>query len=207
MKVKFLFWLAAVAAMTGCSSAPKAPPPYALAAPGPLVWPWWPTNEPPATNKAEATSATNLFILPPPLLQLPEQKAMREEIQKSGIAPELLQKMLQGQLIALPEIEQLAQKGVSETNIIKYLRSTGAVYFLTSRQVSDLQQAKMGEGVIDYLLRTPSLYRDSALLYRFYYYSPLYYPGSWPWHHYDYHHGYYHPSHYPSIWGHDSHHH
>ena len=206
MKTFASILLAVLAAvMTGCSSAPKAPPPYALAAPGPLVWPWWPTNEPPATNKAEAASATNLFVLPPPLLQLPEQKAMRKEIEKSGVAPELLQKMLQGQVIALPEIEQLAQKGVSETNIIKYLRSIGAVYFLTSRQVSDLQQAKVGEGVIDYLLRTPALYRDSAPLFRYYYYPPLYYPGYSSWHHYDYHHGYYHPYYHHSYW--DHHHH
>lgn len=193
------------AGVMGCRSTPRPQPSSVLETSRPLAWSWWPTNEPSATSKVDVASLTNQFVLPPPLLQLPEQKAAREEIEKSGVSPDLVQKMLQGQVLNLAEIEQLAQKGVSETNIVKYLRSTGAVYFLTSRQVSDLQQAKVGEGVIDYLLRTPALYRDSALLFRYYYYPPLYYPGYSSWHHYDYHHGYHHPYYHRSYW--DHHHH
>lgn len=183
-----LLLVALVAGVAGCRTARETQPAYEQAPPRPLAWPFWPTNEPSTTNVADVAAQTNRFVLPPPFLQLPEQKATREEIEKSGVAPELLQKMLQGQVLTLPEIEELAQKRVSETNIVKYLRSTGAVYLLTSRQVTDLQQAHLSEGLIDYLLSTPALYRDSALFYRYYYYPPSYSPGYWPWYHHDYHH-------------------
>ena len=176
-----------VACVPGCSTAPKPEPSYVQEPPRQLIWPFWPTNEPSSTNTADVEAQTNRFVLPPPFLQLPEQKPAREEIEKSGVASELLQKMLQGEVLTLPEIEELAQKGIGETNIVKYLRSTGAVYFLTTRQVNDLQQAHLSEGLIDYLLSTPALHRDSALLYRYYYYPPAY-PGYWPWHHHDFHH-------------------
>ena len=181
--------LAVIAAgVMGCSTARETQPAYPQELPRPLAWPFWPTNEPSTKKPTDVATATNRFVLPLPFLQLPEQKAAREEIEQSGVAPQLLQKMLQGHVLTLPEIEQLAQKGITETNIVKYLRSTGAVYFLTSRQVNDLQQAKVSEGVIDYLLATPRLYRDSTLIYRSYYYPPLYYP-SYRWgHHYDYYH-------------------
>jgi len=179
--------IAVFVGVAGCRTAPEARSAYEQTPPRPLAWPFWPTNEPSSTNTADVAAQTNRFVLPPPFLQLPEQKATREEIEKGGVAPELLQKMLQGRVLTLPEIEQLSQKGVNETNIVKYLRSTGAVYFLTSRQVNDLQQAHLSEGLIDYLLSTPALHRDSALLYRYYYYPPAY-PGYWPWHHHDFHH-------------------
>ena len=194
------------AGVMGCSSTPKQQPGYAQEPPKPLVWPWWPTDEPPATRRVGGAPVTNQFVLPPPLLQLPEQKAGREEIEKSGISPALVQKMLQGQILTRAEIQELAQHKVSETNIVKYLRSTGAMYSLTTKEVNELQQANVSEGVIDYLLNTPRLYRDSALLYQYLYYPPLYYPWYGGWHYYDYHHHYYHPYDHHSYWDHHHHH-
>ena len=207
--MKTLAYLAAAiiaAGQMGCRSTPKPQPAYMLEAPRPLVWPWWPTNEPPAANEAAvATATTNQFVLPPPLLQLPEQKAAREEIENSGVSPGLMQKMLQGQILSLAEIRELAQHKASETNIVKYLRSTGAVYSPTTKGVNELQQAKVSDGVIDYLLSTPKLYRDGVLLHQYLYYPPLYYPWYGGWHYYDYHHDFYqHDYHHPS-W--DHHHH
>lgn len=136
----------------------------------------------------DSLSQTNqgTIALPPPFLQLPEQKAAREEVEKSGVSPALVQKMLQGHILTLAEIQELAQKKVSDTNIVKYLRSTGAVYTLTTKQIDELRAASVSNEVLDYLLSTPALRR--SLYYPTLYPSYLYrhYYPSWGYHHYDY---------------------
>jgi hypothetical protein len=103
------------------------------------------------------------------------------------------------------DIKEMSGKGVSEQTILNVLRSSRAIYTLTSKDVTDLQEAKVSRTVIDYLLSTPLLYKDDLLRSRaYYYYTPLY-PGYWHWSFHDYHHGFYrYDSHH--SYGHDSHH-
>src|SRR5688572_26014075 len=54
----------------------------------------------------------------------PEEAAARAELENAGLATNLLQKMFQGQPLALAEIEELANKKVSDETILKYLTST-----------------------------------------------------------------------------------
>ena len=183
-----------VAAWGGCATEPRTPT-AVLAQPSPAFY-WtalFTTNAPVETNQSR------LALLPlPPLLQLPEQKSAREEVEKSGVSPALVQRMLQGQVLALPEIKELAAKNVSETNTVKYLRSTGGIYMLTTKDIDDLRAASVSNGVVDYLLTTP------ALRGTLYYYPTLYptypYRPAYPWwdyhhHHSDYHHDVHHDSH------------
>ncbi len=142
-----------------------------------------------ATKDSFSQTNQATIVLPPPFLQLPEQRATREEVERSGVSPALVEKMLQGRIVTLAEIQELAQHKVSHTNLVKYLRSTGAVYALTTKQIDELRTASVSDEVLDYLLATPTLQRRSL-------YSPfsLYQPYS-PWsdhhyyglHHYDHH--------------------
>lgn len=143
-----------------------------------------PLNPTPKTGLTDTNQS--LFALPPPLLQLPEQKAAREEVEKSGVSPALVQKMLQGQILTLAEIQELAQHKVSDTNLVKYLRSTGAIYTLTTKQIDELRAASVSNEVLDYLLSTPALRRVFyyPTLFPSYLYQPSY--RWWDYHHFDY---------------------
>ncbi len=137
-------------------------------------------------NEAVTETNQNRFALPPPFLQLPEQKSTREEVEKSSVSPALVEKMLQGQILTLAEIQELAQHKVSVTNLVKYVRSTGAIYTLTTKQIDELRAASVSDEVLDYLLSTPALRR--SFYYPTLYPSYLYrwYRPSWDYHHYDY---------------------
>lgn len=138
----------------------------------------------------DSFSQTNqaTIVLLPPFLQLPEQRAAREEVEKSGVSPGLVEKMLQGQILSLAEIQELVQHKMSDTNLVKYLRSTGAIYTLTTKQIDELRAASVSNEVLDYLLATPAL-RRTPLYYPTFYPSYLhrpYYPW-WDHHYYDHH--------------------
>ena len=141
-----------------------------------------------AKDSFSHTNQTTI-ALPLPFLQLPEQRTAREEVERSGVSPALVEKMLQGQTLTLAEIQELTQHKVGDTNLVKYLRSTGAVYALTTKQIDEMRAASVSNEVVDYLLATPTLRRRSL-------YSPFsfYHPHSSLWndhyhglHHYDHH--------------------
>lgn len=181
-----------VAGLGGCASHRPAPPAFVAVPASAYSWPClFATNAPVETNR----SAQALL---PPFLQLPEQKAAREEVEKSGVSPALVQKMLQGQTLSLSEIKELTAKNVSETNTVKYLRSTGGIYTLTTKDIDDLRAGSVSNGVVDYLLTTPAL-RGGLYYYPTLYPTYLYRP-AYPWwdyhhHHFDYHHDFHYGSH------------
>lgn len=178
------------AAVIGCRSSkpPSQPFAYREFAPGafaPAVV--VPTNSVAFTNQPPPT---NFFLALPPFLQLPEQKAFREEVERS-VSPALATKMLQGAPLTLEEVKELSQKQVSSTNIIKYLRSSGASYTLTTQQIDELRAASVSRDVIDYLLTTPAL-RSRVYYYPAYPYYPRY---LWWDHHHSFHHDFHHGLH------------
>lgn len=145
------------------------------------------TERPVAKDSLSQTNQGTI-ALPPPFLLLPEQRTAREEVEKSGVSPALVEKMLQGQTLTLAEIQELTQHKVSDTNLVKCLRSTGAVYALTTKQIDEMRAASVSNEVLDYLLATPTLRRRSL-------YSPFsfYHPHSSLWD--DYYHGLHHYDH------------
>jgi len=95
--------------------------------------------------------------------------------------------------LSLAEIREMSAKGVSEATILTAVRASRAVYQLSAQDISALQEAGVSQAVIDYLLKTPELYKAERRVYRTYYYSPP--PPYWYWHdsfwyggHYGWHH-------------------
>jgi len=82
--------------------------------------------------------------------------------------------------LSLAEIQDMSARGVSDETILATLRASPAVYRLTSRDVAALQEARVSPAVIDYLLKTPELYKPEPI-YRTYYY-PYPPPPYWYWH-------------------------
>ena len=151
-----------------------------------------------ASHSQGSDSSTSRFTLPPPLLQLPQQRAARQEVEQSGVSPGLVKKMLAGEVISLAEIEELAQKKVSDDTIKKYLRSTGARYALTVQQIDMLRANAVSNEVIDFLLLASA--SRSAISYPLY--VPLYPLRLYdPWwnhhhhHHFDIHHDFHRDAH------------
>ena len=143
---------------------------------------------------------TSRFTLPPPLLQLPQQRAARQEIEQSGVSPGLVRKMLAGEVLSLAEIEELAQKKVSDDTIRKYVTSTGARYSLTVKQIDSLRANAVSNELLDFLLLTSA--SRSALSYPVY--IPMYplrlYDPWWNYHyhhhhHFEVHHDFHHDAH------------
>src|SRR6185436_415008 len=105
--------------------------------------------------------------------------------------------MLDGEVLTLADVEDLARYKVSESTILKYLQATGAIYVLRTEDVNRLQQAGISKGVIDYMLSTVNQRPVQVVkrYYRYYNYDPWWY--SYPSYYYPYYsypyysHGYY----------------
>ena len=101
--------------------------------------------------------------------------------------------------VTLTQIKEMTARGVSDETILSALRASRAVYKLTSKDVLDLQEAKVSPAVIDYLLSTSQLYppQPAPGRYRTYYY--YYPPPPWPYYdwywHFDFHHDWHHGHH------------
>lgn len=91
--------------------------------------------------------------------------------------------------LTLAEIKEMAGKGVSNETILNALRVSGAVYILTTKEVNALQQAKVSETIIDYLLATPRRLPERDRPW------PGYYPLYWPSLYHDRHSSFYHDYH------------
>lgn len=99
--------------------------------------------------------------------------------------------------LTLAQIKEMTARGVSDDTILSALRASRAVYKLTSKDVMELQEAKVSPAVIDYLLSTPQFRppQPAPVRYRYYYYPP---PRPYPYWGYDWHWGF--------DWHHDFHH-
>ena len=91
--------------------------------------------------------------------------------------------------LTLVEIKEMAGKGVSDETLLNALRASGAVYILTTKEVNALQQAKVSETIIDYMLATPRRLQERDRL------LPVYYPLYWPSLYHDRHSSFYHDYH------------
>lgn len=91
--------------------------------------------------------------------------------------------------LTLAEIKEMTGKGVREETVLNALRASGAVYILTTKEVNALQQAKVSETIIDYLLATPRRFQERDRL------LPVYYPLYWPSLYHDRHSSFYHDYH------------
>lgn len=82
----------------------------------------------------------------------------RAALQRQRVSPELQARMDQGTSLESADIIELSRRGVPPELIVRYLRSTGRVYSLTSYDVVKLRDAGVRPGVVDYMLATPALY-------------------------------------------------
>lgn len=82
----------------------------------------------------------------------------RIALQHYDVPPLIYDKMVHGESLSVPDIVELSKKGLSPRFIIRYLRSTDAVYHLTSQDVVRLSREGLDQEVLDYLLATPEFY-------------------------------------------------
>lgn len=101
-----------------------------------------------------------LFLLVPLLLTAcglsDQQKADYASVQRSGVSSAVYDKMVHGDDLSLYDIKALARAGVSDGVTLRYLRNSGATYYLNSDDVAGLRKAGVSQSIVDYMLRTPS---------------------------------------------------
>jgi hypothetical protein len=164
------------------------------------------TNEPISSDTMEhKDQSSRVPAHPASVLLSADGQAAREEIETNGVPPVLKKKMLDGEVLTVADIEDLARYKISEGTILKYLQATAAIYILRTEDVNHLQQAGVSKPVIDYMLSTANqrpvqvvkkYYRyynyDPWWGYGYYPYSSYYYPYySYPRYYPYYSHGYY----------------
>ena len=98
----------------------------------------------------------------------------RNMLGQHQVSPDLYDRMLHKEPLALSDIIELTRKQLPPRFLIDYLDSTRAVYHLTRSDVLRLKKAGVNQDVIDYLLDTTPMYAPQP----YYYYSPVYDP--WP---------------------------
>lgn len=82
----------------------------------------------------------------------------RAVLQRQRVPPALQQRMDGGRSLEIADVIELSRRGVPPDLIIRYMRSTGRTYSLSSLEVVKLRDAGVRPGVIDYMLATPSLH-------------------------------------------------
>lgn len=87
----------------------------------------------------------------------------RALLESHRVTGALYDKMMHHEPLTLDDIVALSRKGVPGPFIVHYLQPTYTVFKLTPGDVVRLRQAKVEDGVIRYLLATPSLYSPSSV--------------------------------------------
>ena len=109
-------------------------------------------------------------------------KTERNILVQQNVSPAVRDRMVHGDILTLSDIIELSQRQVPPGLMIRYLNFTRAIYSLDKPALTRLNQAKVPQEVIDYLLETPSRFAPRAYYYPrpYYSYDPYYYPYYYP---------------------------
>jgi hypothetical protein len=89
-------------------------------------------------------------------------------VSRSG-ASRAYDKMRDHEVLNLSDIEDLSRHHVDPHIIVRYVRGTGAVYYLKDKQIHRMRKNGVDDEVIDYLVATGRNYQTGP-------YTPAYYP-------------------------------
>lgn len=106
----------------------------------------------------------------------------RYMLEDHHVSPSLYARMIHQEPLSLTDIIELSQRHLSPGFIIHYLNSTYAVYRLDHEDITRLRNAKVDQGVINYLMDTVPLYAPQP--YGAPYAGPYPYPGYYPYYPY-----------------------
>jgi outer membrane lipoprotein SlyB len=76
----------------------------------------------------------------------------QERLERSS--PQTVRRINKGEQLSITDIEKMSNAGISDSKIIEVIDATGSVYHLSSREVTELQDAGVSQRVIDHMLRT-----------------------------------------------------
>ncbi len=80
-----------------------------------------------------------------PVLDTQDRKVMEKS------SPRTVERMDRGEPLTLNDIIKLSQSGINDSTIIQYMKMTKSTYHLSQTQVRRLQDAGVGQAVIDYM--------------------------------------------------------
>lgn len=72
-------------------------------------------------------------------------------------APTTMQRVQQGQPLAIADIKALTKAGISDEIILSQIRASRTVYRLSTAEIIELKDAGVSNKVIDFMINTPSV--------------------------------------------------
>jgi hypothetical protein len=79
-----------------------------------------------------------------------------QEARLRAQAPQTMQRIEQGQPLAVADVESLAKAGIGDDLIISQIRNSRTVYHLTTADIIALKDAGVSNKIIDYMINTPT---------------------------------------------------
>jgi hypothetical protein len=116
-------------------------------------------------------------------------------LSQRGVSQSLVDRMSHREPLDLDDVILLSRRNVPSSFVVRYIRSTSAVYQLNSSDVTRLRKAGVDRRVVDYMLATPRLAWEPYGVYHGPWYGPYPYAPWWgaPWPYYGPYYGpYYH---------------
>ena len=101
-------------------------------------------------------------------------RSERDTLMQHNVSPVVYDRMIRGEILTLSDIIELSQRQVSPQLVIRYLYWTRAIYNLDKQSITRLNQGKVSQEIIDYLLDTPTLFTPQ--FYPSPYVGPRWYP-------------------------------
>lgn len=92
----------------------------------------------------------------------PQQEADYAAIQTSGVSTALYDKIRFGNALNLGDVKALSRAKVKDEVILRYMRNLCTIYTLTSDEVKDLRAAGVSQNVINYMMKTPKIFRPTS---------------------------------------------
>ena len=79
-----------------------------------------------------------------------------QEAQLRAQAPQTMERVEQGQPLAVGDVKALVKAGVSDDLVISQIRNSRTVYRLTTADIIDLKNSGVSEKIIDFMINTPT---------------------------------------------------
>jgi hypothetical protein len=89
-------------------------------------------------------------------------KAQEERLRKQS--PQTLTRIEQGDPLTVLDVKALIQAGISDDLIISQIRNSRTIYHLSAADIIDLTNSGASEGVIDFMINTPTQLKSSAVV-------------------------------------------
>jgi hypothetical protein len=86
-----------------------------------------------------------------------------QETQLKAQAPQTLERIDQGQPLAVVDVQSLVKAGISDDLVISQIRNSRTVYHLSTSDIINLKNTGVSDRIIDFMINTPTQLQSAAV--------------------------------------------